>query len=176
MMFAGEASPLSRSETTKLDEPVARLLAFVDQAGSDASIVTPPADASTVEAAAAALAVPRSRIVKSLLFESRQGDVLLVIAGGESRVDRQRLARAAGLGHLKLASPQRVLAVTGFAVGGMPPVGHRPDLSVIVDCRVFDEPVVFGGGGRSDLLLRIRPDEIVRLTNACVADVADPSL
>ena len=58
----------------------------------------------------------------------------------------------------------------------MPPVGHRPDLSVIVDCRVLDEPVVFGGGGRSDLLLRIRPDEIVRLTNACVADVADPSL
>ena len=56
----------------------------------------------------------------------------------------------------------------------MPPVGHLTTLNVIVDPAVLVEPVVFGGGGQSDLLLRIRPAEIVRLTGATVADVTDP--
>ncbi len=161
------------STTVPQYEPVNRLRAYLVDAGSDAEIVKPPADASTVPAAARALGVHPSQIVKSLLFQSRRGEVVLVVAGGGHRVNRQRLADVAGLGHLKLASPATVLEATGFAVGGMPPVGHSSSLQVIVDQSVLDETVVFGGGGRSDLLMRIQPDEIVRLTGATVADVAD---
>ncbi len=162
------------STTVPLHDPVERLRTYLVDAGSEAEIVEPPADASTVAAAAQALGVLPSQIVKSLLFQSRRGDVVLVVAGGGHRVNRHRLAEVAGLGHLKLASPATVLESTGFAVGGMPPVGHSSSLQVIVDQSVLDETVVFGGGGRSDLLIRIDPDEIVRLTGATVADVADP--
>jgi prolyl-tRNA editing enzyme YbaK/EbsC (Cys-tRNA(Pro) deacylase) len=172
MTLAGERE-LPKSTMAAGDDPVERLRTYLDRAGSDAEVVTPPADAPTVEAAAAAMGVRRSQIVKSLLFESRQGDVILVVASGESRVNRQRLADIAGLGHLKLASPERVLQDTGYAVGGMPPVGHDSALAVVVDRAVLEEPVVFGGGGRSDLLLRIRPEEIVRLSSASVAPVCD---
>ncbi len=154
--------------------PVERLRQFLAAGGSEAEIIKPPADAATVAAAADALGVHPSQIVKSLLFQNRQGDVILVVASGGYRVNRHRLAEITGMGHLKLASPATVAEITGFAVGGMPPVGHLTTLNVIVDPAVLVEPVVFGGGGQSDLLLRIRPDEIVRLTGATVADVTDP--
>ncbi len=154
--------------------PEERLRTFLTHSGSDAEIISPPADAATVSAAAQALGVREAQIVKSLLFQSRSGDVVLAVVKGGYRVDRRRLAEVAGLGHLKLASPETVLNVAGFAVGGMPPVGHKLPLNVIVDEAVLEESVVYGGGGRSDLLMRIRPNEIARLTNAVVADVADP--
>lgn len=155
-------------------DPLDRLRRYLDTVRSDAEIVTPPADASTVTAAAEALGVHPSQIVKSLLFQNRRGDVVLAVASGGFRVDRRRLADLIGAGHLKLAAPATVLAVSGYAVGGMPPVGHATPLNVVVDCAVLSQSIVFGGGGRSDLLLRIRPDEIVRLTGATVASVADP--
>jgi Cys-tRNA(Pro) deacylase len=153
-----------------------RLREFLVRAGSDADVIAPPADAPTVAEAARALGVHQSQIVKSLLFQSRQGDVVLVVACGGYRVNRQKLAELAGLGHLKLAPPDTVLARTGFAVGGTPPVGHVTSVPVIVDQAVLNEPFVYGGGGRSDLLLRISPDEIVRLTGAVIADVADSEM
>lgn len=153
-----------------------RLRSFLEDSASDAEIIKPAADAPTVSAAAQALGVREAQIVKSLLFQSRAGDVVLAVVKGGCRVDRHRLAEVAGLGHLKLASPDTVLSIAGFAVGGMPPVGHANPLHVIVDAAVLDEPEVYGGGGRSDLLMRIRPDEIVRLTSAHVADVAESEL
>jgi prolyl-tRNA editing enzyme YbaK/EbsC (Cys-tRNA(Pro) deacylase) len=174
MTTGGGGQTPSPPVDVQADDPAERLRRFIDGSGSDAKIVAPEGDAPTVAAAARALGVHQSQIVKSLLFETRQGDVVLVVAAGGFRVNRQRLAEFAGLGHLKLASPDTVLSAAGFAVGGMPPVGHVQRLKVIVDQAVLREPVVYGGGGRSDLLLRIRPDEIIRLTNGAVADLCDP--
>lgn len=157
-------------------DPVNRLRAFLAANGSDAEIVEPSADTATVAAAAAALGVGTSQIIKSLLFRTRERDSLLVIALGGYRVNRERLSQASHLGRLKLASADEVASLTGFVVGGMPPVGHSSDLNVIVDQEVLRQPIVFGGGGRSDLLLQIRPEEIVRLANATVASVCDPEL
>ncbi len=154
--------------------PSERLKTFLDACASDAEIISPPSDAATVSAAARALGVSEAQIVKSLLFQSRSGEVVLAVVKGGYRVDRRRLADLTGLGHLKLASPEAVLEIAGFAVGGMPPVGHATPLTVVVDDAVLEEAIVFGGGGRSDLLLRVRPDEIVRMTGAVIADVADP--
>ncbi|HVX29545.1 MAG TPA: YbaK/EbsC family protein, partial [Nitrolancea sp.] len=112
-------------------------------------------------------------IVKSLLFTSPGGGYLLVVANGQARIDRQRLAEIAGLPKLKLASPPAVLAVTGCEVGGMPPVGHDRSLPVIVDPAVLAEPVVYGGGGRIDAILRILPEDIVRLNHARLAEVVE---
>ena len=155
-------------------DPSERLKTFLSTRASDAEIISPPSDAATVSAAARALGVSEAQIVKSLLFQSRSGEVVLSVVKGGYRVDRRRLADLTGLGHLKLASPDTVLEIAGFAVGGMPPVGHATPLNVVVDDAVLEETIVYGGGGRSDLLLRVRPDEIVRMAGAVVANIADP--
>lgn len=158
---------------SEVNDPAERLAAFVAAEGIDADVLFPAGPTATVAEAAATLDVPPTRIVKSLLFASQGGEYLLVVACGEAKIDRERLAETAGLPKLKLASPATVLAVTGCAVGGMPPVGHGESLPVIVDRAVLAEPMVYGGGGRIDAVLRILPEDIVRLNQATLADVTE---
>lgn len=140
----------------------------------DARLIEPGVPTPTVSDAAAALGVEQGQIIKSLLFTDGGESVVLAILSGASRVDRARLAEVAGHARLKMAPPEVVLARTGYPAGGTPPVGHIERLTVVLDERVAAMPVVYGGGGRVDSLLEIRPDEIVRVTGAIVAAVSEP--
>src|SRR6185312_2875895 len=155
------------------DDPAQRLVAYIADTEIDAEIVFPDGPSSTVAEAAATLGVKTTQIVKSILFENRNGECLLVVASGERRINRQRAIEVSGLPGLQLASPETVLKMSGFPVGGMPPVGHHGRFSVIVDRRVMEEPVVFGGGGRTDAVVRILPADILRLNDACIAAVTE---
>ena len=72
----------------------------------------------------------------------------------------------------RLADQATVLAVTGFPAGGVSPVAHATPIRVVIDRRAAALDVVYGGGGAEDVLLRIRPRDIMRLTSAEVADIA----
>ena len=69
--------------------------------------------------------------------------------------------------------PEIVLNVTGYPAGGVAPLGLPNGLSVIVDVKAAALPVAYGGGGRDDLLLRLRPAEILRLNGAQIARIVD---
>jgi Cys-tRNA(Pro)/Cys-tRNA(Cys) deacylase len=138
----------------------------------DAELISPGVPTPTVPDAAAALGVDERQIVKSLLFAAKDGSVVLAILSGGSRVDRKKLRDLTGLRGLDLAPAEVVLEKTGYPAGGTPPVGHVTTLDVILDSGVNDLPVVYGGGGRIDSLLRITPVEIIRVTNATVAAIA----
>ena len=139
--------------------------------GLEAEIAAPGVPMPTVEAAAVAMRVAPERIFKSVLFQGADGTCVMAIACGLSRIDAKRLASLAGTGRLRLASPEVVLAITGYPAGGTPPVGHRARFPVFVDTRVAAQDWGWAGGGREELLLRIAPADIVRLTGATVADL-----
>jgi Cys-tRNA(Pro) deacylase len=139
----------------------------------DAELVEPGVPTPTVPDAAAALGVEERQIVKSLLFAAKSGEVVLAILSGASKVSRPLLQEITGLRGLKLADPVVVLEQTGYPAGGTPPVGHTSRLDVVIDSGVMELPVVYGGGGRIDALLKIRPDEIARVTRARVAPIAN---
>ncbi|HMM43197.1 MAG TPA: YbaK/EbsC family protein [Thermomicrobiales bacterium] len=141
----------------------------------DARLIEPGVPTPTAPDAAAALGVEPGQIIKSLLFTDGDGGVVLAILSGASRVDRARLAATTGHRRLKMAPADVVLARTGYPAGGTPPVGHIEPLPVVLDARVAAMAVVYGGGGRVDSLLEIRPGEILRVTGATVADIADAS-
>ncbi|MBX5443826.1 aminoacyl-tRNA deacylase [Sphaerobacter sp.] len=150
-----------------------RLARYLAEHGVDAEILFPDQPTPTVPLAAEALGVPPDQIVKSLLFQGKDGDCVLAIVRGTARVSRARLAAVTGLRQPKLAPPQVVRDLTGYEPGGTPPVGHLTPVPVVVDRAVLDEAVVFGGGGSDRTMLRIRPHDIVRLTRAVVADLCD---
>jgi Cys-tRNA(Pro) deacylase len=137
----------------------------------DAEIVLPDAATPTVQAAAAALGVDESQILKSLLFVDGDGRVFLAIASGTARVNRERLAEIVGAERVRLAPPQLVLEHTGYPAGGVAPVAHATPIPVVIDRGVLDLAVAFAGGGTEAALLRISPQEIVRLTGAVIADL-----
>jgi Cys-tRNA(Pro) deacylase len=139
----------------------------------DAEIIIPGADTPTVPAAADALGVRQEQIVKSLVFNGNSNECVIAIVRGTAKVDRRKLSKATGLRKPRLAPPEVVHEVTGYKAGGTPPIGHREQLTVYMDDAVFDEPVVYAGGGQIDALLRISPDTIKSLTDAQVVDISE---
>ena len=107
------------------------------------------------------------QIIKSLLFLVRDEPVL-VIASGETLVDRAVLAARYGVGkkQVKLADAETVLRLIGYPVGGVPPFGHVTRVPVLLDVAVQRWEVIYGGGGDDHTLLRIAPAELARVTEA----------
>ena len=150
------------------------LLAFLAEHDVDHEIVAPGVPMPTVPDAAAAIGVGVEQILKTLLFDDRNGGFIVAIACGTGRVDRARLAAAAGAGKLRVADAADVLRVTGYPAGGVAPLALPHDLTVVVDSAVVNLPAAWGGAGREELLMRICPADIVRLNNATVAEIVTP--
>jgi prolyl-tRNA editing enzyme YbaK/EbsC (Cys-tRNA(Pro) deacylase) len=93
--------------------------------GLEIEVTTLSDSARTAALAAAALNVEVGQIVKSLVFE-RDGEPVLVLCAGDRRVDADRLG-------LTPAKADRVRAVTGFSIGGVPPLGHDQQLETTID-------------------------------------------
>jgi prolyl-tRNA editing enzyme YbaK/EbsC (Cys-tRNA(Pro) deacylase) len=151
------------------------LLAFLAEHGVDHEIVAPGVPMPTVPAAAAAIGVGVGQILKTLLFDDREGGFVVAIACGTGRVDRARLAAVNGSGKLRIAGASDVLRVTGYPAGGVAPLALPPYLLVVVDAAVMELSVAWGGAGREELLLRVGPADIVRLNNATVAEIVAPA-
>ena len=143
------------------------LAAYIAAHGIAAEIVPMAVETPTVPAAAAALGVEPGQIIKSLLFLVRDRPVL-VIASGETKVDRGAVAGRYGVGkkQVKLADAATVLQLTGYPAGGVPPFGHPQPLPTLLDRAVAKWNVVYGGGGDDHTLLRIAPGELARVTGA----------
>ena len=154
-----------------------RLADYLKTTDVEATLVRCDTATPTVARAAATLGVSASAIVKSIVLEHRQEPrgACLAIVPGDCRVSRAKVATALAVGRLRLAPAEVVKEATGYRPGGVPPIGHRQPLQVVIDRRVFDHDVVYGGGGDEWHMLRLEPRVIQRLTGACVADVVEES-
>ncbi len=161
---------------TPLPPQVRRLLRLLRDHDADAELLAPGVPMPTVPLAARAIGAREEQILKSILFKDRAGRLVLVVACGTGRLDPGRLAAVAGLDRPRLADPVTVSNATGYPAGGVAPVGHVSPLRVLVDRHAAALDVAYGGGGAEELLLRIYPADIVRLTDAEIVDiVADAS-
>jgi prolyl-tRNA editing enzyme YbaK/EbsC (Cys-tRNA(Pro) deacylase) len=155
-----------------------RVHEYVQTQGLAARLIAPQTPMPTVPLAAVALGVAEGQIVKTIVFETKGASdggkgagVAVAIVTGDARVDRAKVAAVLSLPTLKLASPETVSTIIGYEVGGVPPVAHVSSVPVVVDPRVLEHEKVYGGGGDDFHMLEIAPHDIVRLTNAVVADV-----
>jgi prolyl-tRNA editing enzyme YbaK/EbsC (Cys-tRNA(Pro) deacylase) len=128
-------------------------------------------DKSTATAGDAATAVgcEKAQIAKSLVFVA-DGEPLLCIAAGDHRVDLHKLCDAVDCAELRQASPEEVRVATGFAVGGVAPIGH--DLPVIFDEALLEHDQIWAAAGDGHSVFAIDPRKLVSCTNAQVADVS----
>jgi prolyl-tRNA editing enzyme YbaK/EbsC (Cys-tRNA(Pro) deacylase) len=133
----------------------------------NAELVYPNAPTPTVPAAAKALDVPVSSIVKSLIFLGNE-QPQVVIAAGESRISYKRLRDVLGVSRrkLRMASPEEALALTGFEVGAMPPFGHLQTLPTLVDSLTVQGELLYGGGGTKAAMLKLSLATLLEVTGA----------
>jgi Cys-tRNA(Pro)/Cys-tRNA(Cys) deacylase len=117
----------------------------------------------TVADAAVALKCQEDDIIKSVVFVSGPRTVVGIVLGN-CRASSATLMRHIGLEQLDVATPEQVLERTGYPVGGVPPLGFEAQF--YMDELVMAKPFVYSGGGSPRAILKIAPEEIVRVTAA----------
>lgn len=126
--------------------------------------------ARTAAQAAAQLGVEPAQIANSLVF-SADGDPLLVMASGGHRVDTAKVARLVGAERVDRADPDFVRTHTGFAIGGVAPVGHPEPLRTLVDSHLATYDEVWAAAGHPHAVFPTTHDELLALTGGEPADV-----
>lgn len=146
---------------------------FLVEAGVDHEIVHLPALSTTARRAADLLEVGLHEIVKSLLFMTDAGPLICLVSG-DAQVDIDRVRTESGSRRCSLAPPADVLALTGYRPGAMPPCALKNELPVLADEAVFEERVVYCGGGTTTTMVKIRSADLRRLLDPRVAAIAAP--
>lgn len=141
--------------------------------GVDADIRQFPQSTRTAADAAAAVGTTVGQIVKSLVFLA-DGRPVLVLTSGANRVDLVKLALVCGAHAVRRASADEVRRVTGFAIGGVPPLGHATPLATYIDHDLLRYDVVYAAAGTPTAVFAIAPGRLHALTEAVAADLASP--
>lgn len=152
-----------------MSKSLARVTAALEAAGVLSVPVEAKGEIRTAEAAAADAGVSVDQIVKSILFQGTSGRLFLFLTAGGNRVDPGKAAAFAGE-PLSRAEVDVVRAVTGFAIGGVAPVGHLTPSPTFLDPRLLDFAEVWAAAGTPRHMFRIAPEALVRVTRATVVD------
>ena len=126
---------------------------------------------ATAADAAAAIGTSVGRIVKSLVFMAGEMPIL-VLASGPNRVDLHKLAQLVGYQPITRANAEQVRRATGYAIGGVPPFGYPEPVQAYMDRDLLTYDEVWAAGGTPSTVFPIRPDDLLRVTGAEVAEVA----
>ena len=126
--------------------------------------------ARTAKEAAAALGIEVGQIASSLIFMA-DGEPVLVIASGGHRVDTVQLASILEVNDIAKASADDVRKATGFAIGGVAPVGHPHPLRTIVDIALSRYDEVWAAGGHPHYVFPTSYDELLRITAGEAAEI-----
>ena len=150
----------------------ARVAEELNRLGATSEVKHMPDSTRTAPEAAAAVGCDVAQIVKSLIFRSVAGDeAILVMVSGADRVDESLLAGVVG-DQVERATAEFVRARTGFAIGGVPPVGHSEPVATYLDEHLLDLDLVWAAAGTPNAVFPIKPAELARITSAKVVAVA----
>lgn len=151
---------------------MSKSLTRVTAALAEAGLNIPPfemGDCRTAQAAADAAGCALDQIVKSILFAGEaSGRLYLFLTAGGNQVDPARASALAGE-TLTRADAKQVRDITGFAIGGVSPVGHLTPSPQFFDPRLLEFPVIWGAAGTPRHIFAIAPQDLLRIIGARLA-------
>lgn len=147
-----------------------RVKAALQAAGIAAEVLEMAEGTRTAEDAARAAGCALDQIAKSVILSAqRTGDAVLFITAGGNKVDAAKASHLAGE-PLGKADADTIRAQTGFAIGGVAPVGHLTPIRAWFDPRLLDFDVVWAAAGTPRHVFAIAPAVLLRLSGAQKAD------
>jgi prolyl-tRNA editing enzyme YbaK/EbsC (Cys-tRNA(Pro) deacylase) len=154
-----------------LKDSARRVQEAIEAAGFAFRVSEFPASTRTSAEAAAAIGCTVAQIAKSLIFRAGEsGRAVLVMASGANRIDEKAVGRLLGE-RLERADADFVRAKTGFAIGGVPPVGHREAPVAFIDEDLMALAEIWAAAGTPNAVFRLAPEDLVALTGGRVAAV-----
>lgn len=163
---------------TPSDHPaVGRVVEAALRKGVTIDVVHFDESTHTAEQAAAAVGAALGQIVKSLVFAAPQDDgtlePIICLVSGPDRVDVARLAAVAGEADVRRATAREANGLTGFTIGGIPPLGFDRPIRVYMDPNLGRYPTVWAAAGLSTAVFEVPPATLRTLANATVAPIAE---
>lgn len=140
--------------------------------GLTLAVVELPDSTRSAAEAAAALGCGAGQIAKSLIFRANDSDrPVLVIASGVNRVDLQKVGDLFGEKIVK-ADADFVRQQTGFAIGGVPPVGHKNTIITFIDEDLLHYDEIWAAAGTPNAVFRLTGNDLIRATGGQVVRVS----
>lgn len=150
-----------------LPDSARRVAAAAEAAGLVVEVVTMARSTRTAEDAARACGCAVAQIVKSLVFiGGDSGRPYLLLVSGENRVDEGRTARALGERRLDRPDADAVRRLTGFAIGGVPPLALARDMTSLIDERLLEFGTVWAAAGTPRCVFAVDPEALRRAVGA----------
>ncbi|MPV60541.1 cys-tRNA(pro)/cys-tRNA(cys) deacylase [Burkholderia sp. HI2761] len=154
-----------------LPDSARRVALLLRERGHEKGIVMLAETGKTSAEAAAGLGCSVAQIAKSILFRRQaDGAPVLVVASGVNRVDEKKVA--AQVGPVGRADAKFVRDHTGYAIGGVCPIGHLVEPVTLIDADLLALDSLWAAAGHPHAVFNLSPHELVSLTGAPIADVA----
>lgn len=152
-----------------LSPSAAKVQKVLDESAVSCEVKEFTVSSRTAEDAAAAVGCQLGQIIKSLVFKGKNsGKPLLALVSGKNRVDEKLLEAACNEPVCK-ADAEFVRVRTGFAIGGIPPLGHLEQLCPIIDQDLMEYPQVWAAAGTPNAVFCITPKELLVITKGVLA-------
>lgn len=164
--------------STVPDHPaIRRVLDAAQRKGVTLEIVAFDESTHTAAEAAAAVGADLGQIVKSLVFVA-PGDEgglepIICLVSGPDRVDVARLAAVTAEPDIRRATAREAHDMTGFTIGGIPPIGHDRPLRVIMDPHLGRHTTVWAAAGLPTAVFEVPPATLRTLANASVSPITE---
>ena len=152
----------------KLQSSAQKVQEALTALGLPCQVVELPASTRTAQEAAQAIGCTVAQIVKSLIFRGmRTGKPILVLASGVNRVNEKRLGEMAGE-PIGKADAEFVRQHTGFAIGGVPPVGHPTPIETYIDADLLQYQEVWAAAGTPRAVFRLLPQDLQKMNRGSI--------
>ncbi len=139
--------------------------------GFDCKVVESTESTRTAQEAADRAGCLLGQIIKSLIFKGKTSHKpILVLTSGANRVDEKRISEYANEPIVR-ADADFVHSVTGFAIGGVPPLGHIQKMETYLDEDLLQHKTIWGAAGTPNAIFELTPDDLIKMTNGKVVRV-----
>lgn len=151
-----------------MSKSLARVREAIAASGLDARILE-PGPSRTAADAAAAVGCALDQIAKSLIFQGESGRIYLFLTAGGNRLDPEKAGDCAGEALMR-ADAATVRGQTGFAIGGVAPLGHLNAPVIFADPRLCDFDIVYAAAGTPNHVFSVAPEALIQASGATLAD------
>ena len=139
--------------------------------GFDLTVIEHGKSTRTAQEAADRVGVKLGQIVKSLIFNGKvSGKPILVLTSGANRVDEKQIRAYAGE-KIGRADPDFVREVTGYAIGGVPPIAHVQEMETYLDEDLMQYDVIWAAAGTPNAVFELTPGDLQKMTKGKIARV-----
>jgi prolyl-tRNA editing enzyme YbaK/EbsC (Cys-tRNA(Pro) deacylase) len=155
----------------KLSKSAQSVQNALDQKGIQTTVIELPASTRTAQEAAQAIGCQIGQIVKSLIFKTKKSNSpILILASGPNRVNESMIETILGEKIVK-ADADFTREVTGFAIGGIPPIGHKQTIKTFIDKDLMNFEEGWAAAGTPNAVFNLKTIDLQNLTNGDIIQI-----